>query len=70
MHLSVYKEDLSTSILSTDLRSELPLARSGDTWKKSSKSFLLHWTPKIIQFEQLEGKAVDDATKRLSSYSP
>ena len=63
--LSVYEEDLSTSLLATDLRSELTLLRFDDTWKKNSEAFLLHWTSKILQLEQLEDKSVDDDTKRL-----
>jgi hypothetical protein len=63
--LSVYEEDLSNSLLATDLSSERTLLRFDDSWKKSSDSFLLHWTSKILQLEQLEDKAVDDATKRL-----
>jgi hypothetical protein len=43
----------------------LTLLRFDDTWKKYSESFLLHWTSKIPLLEQLEDKAVDNATKRL-----
>jgi hypothetical protein len=63
--LQAYEEDLSTSLLATDIRSELTLLRFDDKWKKSSELFLLYWKSKILELEQLEDKAIDDSTKRL-----
>jgi hypothetical protein len=63
--ISAYEETLTTSLAATDLRAELTLLRFDDNWKKGSEAFLLHWQGKILELEQLEDKAIDDATKRL-----
>jgi hypothetical protein len=63
--LHAYEENLSTSLTATDLRSELTLMRLDDKWKKGNEAFLLLWTSKILELEQIEDKPVDDFTKRL-----
>jgi uncharacterized protein YihD (DUF1040 family) len=63
--LQAYEEDLTTSLVETDLRSELILLHFDDKWKKTSEVFLLSWKSKISDLEQLEHKQVDDSTKRL-----
>jgi hypothetical protein len=63
--LKVYEENLSMSLLATDLRTELTLLRYNDSWKKSSEAFLQHWQGRILELEQLEDKAIDNDTKRL-----
>jgi hypothetical protein len=63
--LSVYEEDLTVSLLATDLRTELTLLRFDDKWKRSSESFLQHWQCKVLELEQLEDTLVPATTKRL-----
>jgi hypothetical protein len=63
--LAVYEENLSTSLVATDLRAELTLLRFNDTWKRGSEAFLQHWQSKILELEQLEDAIIDDKTKRL-----
>jgi hypothetical protein len=41
--LQAYEEDLTISLLATDLRSELTLLRFDDKWKKTSELLLLLW---------------------------
>jgi hypothetical protein len=63
--LQAYEEYLSTSLLATDLRSELTFFRFDDKRKKSSELFLLYWKSKILELEQLEDKVIDNSTKNF-----
>ncbi len=45
--LGVYEEDLSTSLLATDLRSELTLLRFDDTWKRALNPFSCNGHPRF-----------------------
>ena len=62
--VDVYEEDLSASLVASDLRSQITILRLDDKWKKGIETFLQFWLSKILELEQIEDSTICDVTKR------
>ena len=62
--VDVYEEDLSASIVASDLRSQITILRLDDKWKKGIENFLQFWLNKILELEQIGDSTICDVTNR------
>ena len=51
--VDVYEEDLSASLIASDLRYQITLLRLDDTWKKDIETFLQLWLTEILDRKQI-----------------
>jgi hypothetical protein len=63
--LDVYHDHLSTKLSATKHRQERTLMKLDDKWRKPFESFLHYCVAKVQDLKGIEGKLVDDDTKRI-----
>ena len=60
-----YTDSISVSLVSASLRADLVTNRLDNSYKKSSESFLMGWSHKIMDLESIENSMVPDKDKRI-----
>ena len=60
-----YNDSISVSLVSASLRADLVTNRLENSYKKSSESFLMAWSHKIMDLECIENEMVPDKDKRI-----
>jgi hypothetical protein len=60
----IYNDSISVSLVSASLRADLITNKLDNSYKKSSKTFLMGWSHKIMDLESIENNLVPDKDKR------
>ena len=60
-----YNDSVSVSLVAASLRADLITNKLDNTYKKSSETFLMAWSHKIMDLESIENEEVPDKDKRI-----